>query len=121
MKKLASILGICLVIMTFSCSGDDDGGNTSGDNEFQGSWSGIYSGDEEGTWALTINSEGVVSGLANNTLTIAGTITNQGDFSATVGTVTGGFTFIGAFAATTASGTWTNSDDLSGSWSGTKN
>ena len=60
---MKNILYLSLALLIFACSsgGDDDNNNTT-NSEFQGEWSGTFSGDDNGTWSAGINSNGDVSG-----------------------------------------------------------
>jgi hypothetical protein len=53
---------------------------------------------------------------------INGNVNSDGKFTATVGTTSLGYNFVGQLNGNSGSGTWKNSSETqSGSWSGTKN
>ena len=125
MKQVKIIYVILVLAVGLSCSTDN--GNESQEQAiFAGNWSGTYTGGDSGTWTATIDSNGSVEGeaLSNNlqqSLPLNGSIDTSGDFRATVGSAMNGATFKGAFASDQGSGTWENStDQISGSWTGTK-
>jgi len=125
MKKLTLILTLIIGFSIISCSSDDDNGNQA--SEFQGSWNGTYSGDQDNeTWIMTVDENGTITGTSisnvfNETFDVNGNVQGSGNLNATVGTATSGATFVGTFNATTASGTWNNtSASMNGTWSGNK-
>ena len=122
MKKLILLPILILTILITSCSGDDD--NSSSSN-FEGNWSGQYTGDDDnGNWTGNINSDGIVNGTATSTVfnesyDINGTISENGNLTATLGTTSVGGEFIG----NSGNGTWTNTSsalDYNGNWTGNK-
>lgn len=125
--KLSILKSVFLIIFTVlitSCSNDDD---SKSDFEFQGVWSGTYTGDDEGVWAVTVNSSGVATGTAtsnftSDTYTVSGNVDSEGGFLATIGSASTGTTFSGTMATDeTASGTWENTyTNKSGIWLGAK-
>jgi hypothetical protein len=80
--------------------------------QFAGTWSGSYAGDETGTWNCTITPSGTVSGVTHTPegdYTLSGTVTREGDMTATAGDVTTGATFEGQMkTGGTVHGTWVN-------------
>ncbi|MAN49425.1 MAG: hypothetical protein CMD04_01215 [Flavobacteriales bacterium] len=91
--------------------------------EFQGVWSGFFTGDDTGSWTALISEEGVVTGSLKSGSgygdEINGTVENNGAFTA--GTVSTGSTFVGSLNEGIANGQWSNSSlNISGSWQGTK-
>ena len=54
MKKL---LLLTFIFTLFACSGGDDDNDNTTNSEFQGEWSGTFSGDDNGTWTAGINSK----------------------------------------------------------------
>lgn len=80
--------------------------------QFVGTWSGSYAGDESGTWSCTVDAAGTVSGVTHGPegdYTLSGTVTHQGDMTATAGDVTTGATFEGQMkTGGTVHGTWVN-------------
>lgn len=114
-----------LFITTTSCSKDDDKDDDSG-NEFAGAWSGTYTGDDAGTFQVTINSQGSISGngassLTGESFTLSGSVDNSGDFSASIGSTSSGASFNGSISGSSMSGTWQNPIfDESGTFTGNK-
>src|SRR5690554_6969071 len=74
-----------------SCSKDSDDDNGGDDTSaFAGVWSGTFTGDDTGTFQVNINSKGSITGnlvstLTGETATISGTVSSDGDFSASIG------------------------------------
>lgn len=89
----------------------DDGGDVAA---YAGDYSGTFSGAESGTWAVSIDAEGGISGTGSSTtfgaFTVSGTVDGSGDvdFSAASGGVAGAALFSGTINAQTGavSGTW---------------
>jgi len=118
MKKLLYIFLATSLIFS-SCSDDDD------TNQFTGNWTGTYSGDDSGIWIATIVANGSVNGNSTNSngddQTLSGSVTNNGSFSATVGTGSLGSNFSGQLSGNSGNGTWSNSAlSFDGTWQGTK-
>ena len=124
MKKL-TYLFLALIIVACSGGGDDDNNNTT-NSEFQGEWSGTFSGDDNGTWTAGINPNGDVSGTAYSTTfadnySLEGSVSSSGQFQATFGTSSVGGEFTGQLNGNSGSGTWVNTGAMmNGSWSGSK-
>ncbi|GEM_PF-2508786 len=123
MKKLLLISLAILTVTVFSCKKKDSDDPI----VYAGTWSGVYLGDDDhGTWAVTIDSNGDVTGAASSAVYIAnfeliGTIDSEGTFNATAGSASTGSEFVGEFNETTASGTWSNSNlGFEGTWSGAR-
>ena len=124
---MRNILYLSLALLIFACSsgGDDDNNNTT-NSEFQGEWSGTFSGDDNGTWSAGINSNGDVSGTAYSTTfadnySLEGSVSSSGQFQATFGTSSAGGEFTGQLNGNSGSGTWVNTGAMmNGSWSGSK-
>jgi len=124
---MKNLFYLFLAVTIFSCSGggDDDNNNTT-NSEFQGEWSGTFSGDDNGTWTGGINSNGDVSGNAYSTIfndnySLEGSVSSSGQFQATFGTSSVGGEFIGQLNGNSGSGTWVNTGAMmNGSWSGSK-
>ena len=120
--KIASNLIILLFLNLFiSCSEDNDSINNS---EFEGNWSGTFSGNDSGTWNAEIFSNGNInaelfSSIYNNSFSANGVVDNSGNVNLTFGSTSTGAVFTGQFSNSSASGTWTN-ESLSyyGTWSG---
>lgn len=126
-KFLKSTLLVLLTFLSFSCSNDDDN-NSTPNFQYQGTWSGTFTGTEDnGSWTANVNSSGVATGTAtstvfSNTYQLNGTVSSQGVFVATVGTASTGATFNGNMTTNgSASGTWINTyADMNGNWTGSK-
>lgn len=122
MKYVLLLTGLLFFI---GCNSDDDSSNQA---DFSGIWSGTFSGDDSGTWNVTIDQNGNVSGIANSTVfsqeySILGTVTSNGVLTATLGTSSIGGKFTGNLNNENGSGVWINTiaePDLSGTWSGVK-
>ncbi len=115
MKKI--LFFAMLVLASSSCKKSES-------NPFVGNWAGTFTGNDNGTWSVTVNDNGTVSGsgrstVANSTFTISGRINNAGNLLATFGTSSLDGTFNGSMSGTTASGTWANGN-YQGPWTGTK-
>ena len=119
MKNLLYIFLATSLIFS-SCSEDDE------TNQFSGNWTGTYSGDDSGIWIATIAANGSVNGNSTNSngddQTLNGSVTNNGSFSATVGTGSLGSNFSGQLSGNSGNGIWSSNLDLSfdGTWQGTK-
>jgi len=116
MKKLLLIL-LCLPLMFSSCKKEEE----NLDSPSVGYWSGtyFYAGDVAGLWSVTISTNGDLNGTALNLAgmetNLNGTVTTNGDFTAT--SVEIGINFIGQLSVDTGSGIWnvdTNSE--TGTW-----
>ena len=125
MKKQILLITIILAMITLSCSSNDDNDNPT--SEFQGIWTGTYSGEaDSGTWTANIDSNGEVTGNTNSSvfnvsLQLNGNISSNGAFTATAGSASNGAEFNGQMTGTNGSGTWTNTNaGFSGNWSGSK-
>ena len=124
MKNLIYLF-LAVTIVACSGGGDDDTNNTT-NSEFQGEWSGTFSGDDNGTWTAGISSNGDVSGTAYSTTfadnySLEGSVSSSGQFQATFGTSSVGGEFIGQLNGNSGSGTWVNTGAMmNGSWSGSK-
>ena len=124
MKKLILLPIQFLTILTTSCSSESENSNNS---SFEGNWSGQFTGiNDNGTWTVNINSNGVVSGTAisnvfSDTYNINGNVSENGTLTATLGTTSVGGSFIGELIGNNASGTWTNTSlGYNGNWTGSK-
>ncbi|VAX25754.1 hypothetical protein MNBD_NITROSPIRAE01-297, partial [hydrothermal vent metagenome] len=90
---------------------------------FSGTYRGTFSGDDTGTWDITINALGIISGVSVSdefvSDPISGNIGSDGQASLS-GTV-GSSTFSGIFSVEgTVSGTWMDDDGESGIFSGSR-
>jgi hypothetical protein len=103
---------------------------TTSAGSFAGSYSGTYSGAETGTFAVTVNSLGQVSGTATSTtyaglvFTVTGNVGGSGAVSLSASGQVGSASFVGTITgAGSVSGTWTYTSGLSGNgiFSGQRN
>lgn len=127
-SKILPVLLLSIAIVLSSCSSNDD--NVLEEEfsliEIAGPWSGTFSGGDSGTYAVVVSTDGKVTGTAfsndlQQTLTLNGTIDDDGNLDAVVGSAANGASFTGKFRATTSSGTWRNPNlNLNGTWEGTK-
>ncbi len=95
-------------------------------SQYEGSWSGQYSGDDFGNWNATIDNDGVVTGSAVSdsfptiSFSLTGNITASGDFNAKADLFIQSIDFEGQISNSAVSGTWKNEDGHQGDWSGIK-
>jgi len=98
MKKLFYLF---LVLGLFTCSSEsaDDSINSNLESEFKGLWSGSFSGEDNGTWTLTVQNTGIVVGSFtskdhNEIHSFSGSVDENGDILASIvlENVTGSFT-----------------------------
>ena len=92
-----------------------------------GEYSGTYSGDDYGTWSITADSEGNISGTARSTIyqetySVFGTTASSGSMTLVIGGVSTGATFQGNIDFSgNVQGTWVNSySGESGTFSGSR-
>ncbi|MEM9001691.1 MAG: hypothetical protein AAGB24_15635 [Bacteroidota bacterium] len=123
--KLTFLLLFTFIV--FSCSSDDDANNEAVDSELVGEWSGVFLGDDQGTWNITVSESGAITGTGiSNTIqelfNFEGRVNLNGELTATFGGTNTGATFIGTLNTNgNGSGNWENSAaQLSGTWEGTK-
>jgi hypothetical protein len=97
MKKLFYLF---LVLGLFNCSNEsaDDNINPNLESEFKGLWSGSFSGEDNGTWTLTVQNTGIVVGSFtskdhNEIHSFSGSVDENGDILASIvlENVTGSF------------------------------
>ena len=97
MKKLFYLF---LVLGLFNCSSEsaDDNINPNLESEFKGLWSGSFSGEDNGTWTLTVQNTGIVVGSFtskdhNEIHSFSGSVDENGDILASIvlENVTGSF------------------------------
>ncbi len=91
MKKLFYLF---LVLALFACSSEsvDDNINSNNSNlesEFKGLWSGSFSGEDNGTWTLTVQNTGIVVGSFtskdhNEIHSFSGSVDENGDILASI-------------------------------------
>src|SRR5690606_4807750 len=97
MRKLLSTLAFSILMI--SCSKDDD--NSDLLRQYEGPWSGTYTGaNDNGTWSLIVEEDGAASGQAFSiplaqSFPINGTIEAGGNINLTTGSAGSGATFSG--------------------------
>jgi len=94
-------LFLFVILGLFSCNSesiDDNDDNSSGVSEFKGLWSGSFSGEDNGTWTLTVQNTGIVVGSFtskdyNEIHSFSGSVDENGDILASIvlENVTGSF------------------------------
>ncbi|MCZ4409520.1 hypothetical protein O3Q51_11915 [Cryomorphaceae bacterium 1068] len=96
--------------------------------KYEGIWEGAYIGDEEGTWKIRIQDNGVSEGVAypsgnegDQSFVFVGSVNEEGELVMSA-TVFGRVAIYEAFLTETdLSGSWSDEEgDFSGTWSGTK-
>jgi hypothetical protein len=94
---------------------------------FSSMWTGTYIGTgDNGTWHVTINSQGEVSGSAHSDVfyesyKLTGNMKSNGQFYATFGSTSLGGSFTGQALDNNINGTWANNHlKIYGTWSGSK-
>ena len=114
------------VLLIFACSsgGDDSSEDFNSDSDLVGDWVATYQGDDFGTAEMTVSLSGTVTGYADGFSPISGTVSNNGNLTATSGSVDTGYntTFSGTLQTDgTGSGTWASSiSGYSGTWTAIK-
>ena len=122
MKKLLLVF----TLITFACSGggDDSSEDFNSGSDLVGDWVAVYEGDDYGTAEMTVSSSGIITGYADGFSPISGTVSNNGNLTATSGSVDTGYntTYSGNLQTNgTGSGTWSSSiSGYSGTWIATK-
>ncbi len=119
MKRL--ILPALFLFLLVSCKKDNPF------EKYQGNWIGTYSGDDTGTWNVTIDGNGNIQGravsdsLPNYPFNLTGTLSENGNFEAQAPVFFGTVGFEGQLTASSATGNWFNiSAGLQGMWTGEK-
>ena len=111
-----SLLGATMIAALGLVGCEDDGDDHSGNNRYQGKYSGTYYGGEEGTWRVTIHGDGYTEGSAHNTVwnedfDVAGTTSDNGNMALAVGGVSDGTLWQGQIDASgRVSGTWSDGE-----------
>lgn len=106
-----------------SLSGNFSGSKQSVANSFAGNHSGTYSGGDTGTWQITANTSGVISGTstsnAGGACTISGIMGSNGSVTLTSGGTSCGSSFTGSYSPVSGAitGTWSDTV-ISGTFSG---
>ena len=102
------------VLLIFACSsgGDESPEDFNSDSDLVGDWVAVYEGDDYGTAEMTVSSSGIITGYADGFSPISGTVSNNGNLTATSGSVDTGYntTYSGNLQTNgTGSGTWSSS------------
>jgi len=121
-KTILVLLTICVVLA--ACSKDKD---STPDSPFKGEWTGVFNGDDSGSWEAIISTNGDITATTYSeeygNYTAKGKVSPEGDVTLTFGTVSTGATFTGVFSETSAKGKWVNSSgdyEITGNWRGYK-
>lgn len=92
-----------------------------------GGYSGTYSGGDNGSWSMTVNSAGNISGTAQSAVykekySVLGTMASSGSMTLAIGMVSSGSTFRGKVDSSgNVQGTWENLyDSINGEFTGNK-
>lgn len=122
MLKKLTVLSLMLTLVIFtSCKEDNPY------EEYEGNWSGTYTGEDTGVWSVNINTEGAISGsfesdsIQDFPINLTGNVSESGSFNAS--RIIAGVTieFIGQLTGSKGNGTWNNQQqEISGTWSGSK-
>ena len=117
-----SLLLALLLIFSISCSEDEEPYA-----DYEGNWSGSYSGADTGSWSVVVNEKGKVSGTATSDslpefpFSFSGTVSTSGNFNAQVPLFQDTIVYTGQLKGKSASGTWSGQDSsFVGTWQGTK-
>ncbi|AEV33703.1 hypothetical protein Oweho_2740 [Owenweeksia hongkongensis DSM 17368] len=122
MKFNKAILALFTVsTLLFSCKKSEY-------KEYEGNWSGTYTGDDTGSWTINIDDEGKAEGTAVSdsvpffTFSGEGEISKSGAVDATVELFGNRIRFVGQASGNSMSGTWNHiGEDFEGTWKGKKN
>lgn len=116
---------LVISIFTFvACDDDGTGSSTPAPSEpldYSGVWSGNFSGGDEGLLEMTVSADNSMTGRGYSTnikqyFTFSGNLNTDGYLDGAESSLK--TTFIGQFADSTASGTWSNaSGSIKGEWS----
>lgn len=128
--KLFAVLAVAVFTIS-SCSKDETEPTptpTNTDSPYMGNWEGTFDGGDDGTWAMTVDKAGALTGTfySNNsmeTYSYTGNVDSKGAITAdiSVNGVTLDFSGQASADAKTASGTWGNpSIPITGTWTGAK-
>lgn len=121
-KKLALIL---FSLVLFSCSKENP--EPTFLEMAAGRWQGTFSGDDNGTWTMTIQNDGKLIGelrsqnVPNIGFPGTGTLTAEGKISATIQVTESISEMTGSISNQKMTGTWKNdTNGIEGIWEGTK-
>lgn len=127
--KLFALMAMAIITIS-SCSKEETPEPTpvNTDSPYMGSWEGTFDGGDDGTWAMTVDKDGALTGTftstnSSSTYSYTGNVSSTGVITADI--IVNGVTldFTGQVASDnkTASGTWGNpSVPITGTWTGTK-
>lgn len=129
-RIIQSTLSIFLAAMLFAgCSKNDNSSNTA---QYQGSWSGTYSGSrsdnsntkDNGTWTITVAADGKASGtvtsavIVGQTFVIIGTVNASGALNTAYSTSASAAAIANSFLNGTLAMTASNAGTASGNFGG---
>ena len=121
MKRFGLLLLVGMLV-SVSCKKDKV-------SPFAGEWSGGYTGSDQGMWSVTVDDDGTISGMGTSlrsgaNFSLEGSVSNNGNFLATIGSVATGSEFTGTLTTEgQASGTWKNTlatPPQEGTWIGSR-
>lgn len=108
LRLLVLAVVVCLV-SALGC--DDEVSCGSGVEQYAGIYDGTFSGDDQGTFTMTIagcDVTGVGDSNQDGVFVITGVVDGSGDVVATFGSATTGATWQGTIDGDVVTGTWTN-------------
>jgi len=130
--KIKTFAIMALLVMTAaSCSKDEDTTTqpaANNDSVYMGSWEGVFTGGDNGTWSMEVDKEAkftgsFTSGNTGTTYPFTGSFDSKGEISTTIDVdgIILDFDGNGSADGKTANGTWGNSAaNISGAWTGAK-
>lgn len=133
-KRIFMFAFLATAFLVVSCNSDDNA-TVNPYAQFQGNWSGTFSGDDgvfpenyAGTWTATIDENGVATGalesnIATFPFSMEGQVSASGEVTATYYDIGGQAvgTMTGIMTETTASGVWDSTSlEMQGTWEGSK-
>lgn len=127
MKKILILIPILWVFNSCSRSTISHSQPINQTVNFIGTWTGSYSGSDNGAWIIFIDANGIANGRAhsivyNEDVDVSGTVDASGNLNAVLGSTSNGGYFKGKLTGTTGKGTWQNNlgTPHSGIWTGAK-
>lgn len=121
MKNKLLFLCVIALIVVSSCKKAEKGDDII---DYSGQWEGTFSGEDNGTFSVTINSQNQLSGSGYSTnwsesFSLTGTVQVDGTFNA--GNASTGAVFAGTINGSNLAGNWNNqSTSESGTFKGQK-
>lgn len=129
MKKSLNLFTLLMFLLfaAGSCSDKTTPEPENTDHAAMGDWSGTFEGGDNGTWQMTVDSEGAFSGSffstnsqSSNSID-SGFVDDNGAMSAVINVNGVILDFSGQVTGNSASGTWGNpSINITGTWTGSK-